>query len=280
MMDDIRGYLESVFSKLPQTPEAYRAKDELGQMMEDKYAELLAQGMSEKEAAKATIDEFGNPDEVLESLGVKSQPARKRHPGRIVAVVLGVIAVCGVCWAVFWSRASTDPHAGSVDATIAEDFSSVDVSAACSDVVIESGASARVRYTGAPNTSFEYEVQDGVLRVTQKQTSSEGTQASDGIVITVVVPSTAELASIDATTQLGSVDLQGVEAARTDVSSQMGDASVSGVDLSNATLELSVDMGEITLDGSTVSSGTVVRGTGEKVLAASAQMGDVTVTAL
>lgn len=279
-MDDIRDYLESVFSKLPQTPEAHRAKDELGQMMEDKYAELLAQGMSEKEAAKATIDEFGNPDEVLESLGVKPQPARKRHPGRIVAVVLSVIAVCCVCWAVFWSRAEADPHAGNVDATITEDFSSVDVSAACGDVVLKSGDVARVSYSGAPNTSFEYEVQDGVLHVTQTQTSSAGTQASDGIVITVVVPSTAELASIDATTQLGSVDLQGVEAARTDVSSQMGDASVSGVDLSNATLGLSVDMGEITLDGSTVSSGTVVRGTGEKVLAVSAQMGDVTVTAL
>jgi uncharacterized protein YjbI with pentapeptide repeats len=123
-------------------------------------------------------------------------------------------------------------------------------------------------------------VQDGVLRVTQKQTSNVGVQASDGIVITVVVPTTVELASVDATTGLGSVDLQGVEAARADVSSQMGDASVSGVDLSNATLGLSVDMGEITLDGSTVSSGTVVRGTGEKALAVSAQMGDVTVTAL
>ena len=95
-----------------------------------------------------------------------------------------------------------------------------------------------------------------------------------------MVPSTAELASVDATTQFGSVDLQDVEAARTNVSPQMGDASVSGVDLSNATLELFVDMGQITLDGSAVSSGTVVRGTGEKVLAASAQMGDVNVTAL
>ena len=39
-----------------------------------------------------------------------------------MAVVLGVIAVCCVCWAVFWGRAGEDPHAGSVDATIAEDF--------------------------------------------------------------------------------------------------------------------------------------------------------------
>ncbi|MCI2184608.1 MAG: DUF4097 domain-containing protein [Olsenella sp.] len=280
MMDDIRDYLESVFSKLPQTPEAHRAKDELGQMMEDKYAELLAQGMSEKDAAEATIAEFGNPDEVLESLGVKPQQGRKRHPGRVIAAVLGVIALCCVCWVVFWGRAEADPHAGSVDATIAEDFSSVDVHAACADVVLKSGDVTQVSYSGAANTSFEYEVQDGVLRVTQQQTSNVGVQASDGIVITVVVPTTVELASVGATSDLGSVDLQGVEAARTDVSSQMGDVSVSGIDLSSATLELFVDMGQITLDGSAVSPGTVVRGTGEKVLAASAQMGDVNVTAL
>lgn len=279
-MDDIRDYLGSVFSKLPQTPEAHRAKDELGQMMEDKYAELLAQGMSEKDAAEATIAEFGNPDEVLESLGVKPQQGRKRHPGRVIAAVLGVIALCCVCWVVFWGRAEADPHAGSVDATIAEDFSSVDVSAVCSDVVVKSGASAQVSYTGAANTSFEYEVQDGVLRVTQQQTSNVGVQASDGIVITVVVPTTVELASVGATSDLGSVDLQGVEAARTDVSSRMGDVSVSGVDLSSATLELFVDMGQITLDGSAVSPGTVVRGTGERIVDASAEMGDVTVTAL
>ena len=71
-----------------------------------------------------------------------------------------------------------------------------------------------------------------------------------------------------------------MEAARTDVSSQMGDVSVSGIDLSNATLRLSVDMGEIILDGNEVSPGTVVRGTGEKIIDASAEMGDVTVTAL
>ena len=279
-MDDIRDYLESVFSKLPQTPEAHRAKDELGQMMEDKYAELLAQGMPEKDAAKATIAEFGNPDEVLESLGVTPQPARKWHLGRIVAVVLGVIAVCCVCWVAFWGRAEADPHAGNVDATIGENFSSVDVSAACGDVVIKSGDVARVSYSGAANTSFEYEVQDGVLHVTQKMTSTSGTQSSNGITVAVVVPPEIELAEINASSKLGDVALQGVSAARTTVSSQMGDVDVSDVDLSNATLKLSVDMGEIILDGNEVSPGTVIRGTGERIVDVSAEMGDVTVTAL
>ena len=36
-METIRNYLESMFANLPGTPEVRRAKDELWQMMEDKY---------------------------------------------------------------------------------------------------------------------------------------------------------------------------------------------------------------------------------------------------
>lgn len=115
---------------------------------------------------------------------------------------------------------------------------------------------------------------DGVLHVSQKQTSS------DGITITVMAPTGIEIASIDASSQMNDVNLQGVSSARTSVSSQMDDVDVNDIDLSNATLELSVEMGEVALDGDEVQSGTVARGTGEKVIEASAEMGDVTVTAL
>ena len=39
-METIRNYLETMFLKLPNTPEVYKAKNELWQMMEDKYTEL------------------------------------------------------------------------------------------------------------------------------------------------------------------------------------------------------------------------------------------------
>ncbi|WP_130812920.1 hypothetical protein [Olsenella sp. Marseille-P4559] len=110
--------------------------------------------------------------------------------------------------------------------------------------------------------------------MSQKQTSS------DGITITVMAPTGIELASIDASSQMNDVNLQGVSSARTSVSSQMDDVDVNDIDLSNATLELSVEMGEAALGGDEVQSGTVARGTGEKVIEASAEMGDVTVTAL
>ncbi|MCH4193580.1 MAG: permease prefix domain 1-containing protein [Butyrivibrio sp.] len=69
-METIRNYLENMFAGLPNTPEVLKAKDELGQMMEDKYAELIAEGKAENEAIGIVISEFGNLDELAETLGL------------------------------------------------------------------------------------------------------------------------------------------------------------------------------------------------------------------
>lgn len=74
-MEDISKYLDNLFAQLPNTPEARHAREELGQMMEDRYAELCAKGMGEKDAASAAIAEFGSLEEVRESLGLGAQPA-------------------------------------------------------------------------------------------------------------------------------------------------------------------------------------------------------------
>ena len=63
-METIRNYLETMFLKLPNTPEVYKAKNELWQMMEDKYTELKEEGKSENEAVGIVISEFGNLDEL------------------------------------------------------------------------------------------------------------------------------------------------------------------------------------------------------------------------
>ena len=70
-METIRNYLESMFANLPNTPEVLRAKDELLQMMEDKYDELMASGQSENEAVGTVISEFGNLDELADDLGIR-----------------------------------------------------------------------------------------------------------------------------------------------------------------------------------------------------------------
>lgn len=70
-METIRQYLETMFASLPDIPEVRRAKEELLQMMEDKYNELLAEGKSDNEAVGTVIAEFGNLDEIAEELGIR-----------------------------------------------------------------------------------------------------------------------------------------------------------------------------------------------------------------
>ena len=69
-METIRNYLESMFANLPGTPEVRKAKDELWQMMEDKYTELKNEGKTENEAIGIVISEFGNLDELARDLGI------------------------------------------------------------------------------------------------------------------------------------------------------------------------------------------------------------------
>lgn len=86
-METIKNYLETMFQNLPNTPEVRKAKIELGQMMEDKYTELLQEGKSENEAIGIVISEFGNLEELAESLGIKEVvKEEKETPRRIVTL--------------------------------------------------------------------------------------------------------------------------------------------------------------------------------------------------
>ena len=69
-METIRNYLENMFAALPCSDEVLKAKEELSQMMEDKYNELIEEGKSENEAVGIVISEFGNLEEIAEELGL------------------------------------------------------------------------------------------------------------------------------------------------------------------------------------------------------------------
>lgn len=71
-METLRNYLESMFKRYPDTPEAEKAKAELWQMMEDKFNELTAEGKKENEAVGIVIAEFGDLEEVADSLGIST----------------------------------------------------------------------------------------------------------------------------------------------------------------------------------------------------------------
>lgn len=68
-METIRNYLETMFSRLPDTPEFFRLKEEMLGNMEEKYQELKAEGKSENEAVGTVIGEFGNIEELLLEMG-------------------------------------------------------------------------------------------------------------------------------------------------------------------------------------------------------------------
>lgn len=68
-MDTILSYLETMFSKIPNTPETERIKQDLQLNMEEKYEELIAAGKTENEAVGTVISEFGNIDELMTELG-------------------------------------------------------------------------------------------------------------------------------------------------------------------------------------------------------------------
>lgn len=70
-MNTIHNYLESMFSGLPNTPDVIKAKCELGQMMEDRYNELIGDGKSESEAVAGVISEFGNLEDLGDALGIR-----------------------------------------------------------------------------------------------------------------------------------------------------------------------------------------------------------------
>lgn len=71
-METIRNYLNTMFAGLPDTPEVRRAYEELAAMMEDKYTELKEEGRSENEAVGTVISEFGNLEELAQTLGIEN----------------------------------------------------------------------------------------------------------------------------------------------------------------------------------------------------------------
>ena len=85
-METIRNYLESMFAGLPNTAEVIKAKDELQQMMEDKYNELISEGKNENEAVGTVIAQFGNLDDLSETLGISEQMRAEEKTGKFMTL--------------------------------------------------------------------------------------------------------------------------------------------------------------------------------------------------
>ena len=62
-MDTISNYVDSVFEKLPNTPELLEQKQAMLTKMQDKYNQLKAEGKSEHEAISSALAAHGNIDD-------------------------------------------------------------------------------------------------------------------------------------------------------------------------------------------------------------------------
>lgn len=72
-MDTIQTYLESVFINLPKTDEMNQLKQDVLSNMEDRYAELIDNGVNKNEAIGTVISEFGNTDELIDELSIEQE---------------------------------------------------------------------------------------------------------------------------------------------------------------------------------------------------------------
>ncbi len=77
-METIWSYLDNMFFHLPKTTEVLRAKEDLAEMMEDKYNELIAEGKMQNEAIGIVISEFGNIQELLDELELSEESDEKQ----------------------------------------------------------------------------------------------------------------------------------------------------------------------------------------------------------
>ena len=73
-MDTISNYVDSVFEKLPNTPELLEQKQAMLTKMQDKYQQLKAEGKSEHEAISTAIAAHGNIDDYTVS-DIPTSPA-------------------------------------------------------------------------------------------------------------------------------------------------------------------------------------------------------------
>lgn len=71
-MNQIRNYIEVMFSSLPNTKEVVEMKLNMLENMEEKFHELIKDGKNENEAVGIILADFGSMEELKEELGISN----------------------------------------------------------------------------------------------------------------------------------------------------------------------------------------------------------------
>lgn len=93
MNEKIRKEVNILFEHAPNTKRANDLKDEIISNAEDKYEDLLKQGIKEEEALSTVIKEIGDVDELIEELN-KNNPIHNGYTQEIRKKTGLVVSIC------------------------------------------------------------------------------------------------------------------------------------------------------------------------------------------
>jgi hypothetical protein len=177
---------------------------------------------------------------------VPEQKSGKSHKaGKVALVILGIIVLCAAVnsvLSIFLNKT------GSATGGALDTFDKIYVDTNVIDVSIVPGDSYSYSLSTSKNLHTTVEVSDGTLRVSQTGYNSFfnfGFNAS--CKVTIVVPDGVEISVIDITSDVGDINISGINATRATIDTNVGD-----VDLSSMTfkqMNISADVGDIKLSG-------------------------------
>lgn len=78
-METIRSYIEEMFKGLPKTKEVVEMRLNIQDHMEEKFQELVKEGIREADASKQVINEFGDMEEIMKELNLQQEDYMKNY---------------------------------------------------------------------------------------------------------------------------------------------------------------------------------------------------------
>ncbi len=202
-MEIIKNYLESMFANLPNTSEIIKAKQELYSMMEDKYTELKDEGKADNEAVAIVISEFGNLDELSETLGIQNaiteQPDISRRPVSKVDAfefirenekhkfTVGIAVLLFITCAVGPILGSSDLHHGSnISELIGLVYMFASIATGVGLIIYSSVNMKKWDYLMGEPCSIDYATADEIHRADQDDRPSRALRLTIGIILCIL----------------------------------------------------------------------------------------------
>lgn len=93
MNDEIRNYIEKLFAEAPRTKAAYELKEELYANSNERYYDLLKDGVAEDEAMEIVIHSIGDVDQLFAGLEERDRTGNPDEPVTKRVALLRAVAI-------------------------------------------------------------------------------------------------------------------------------------------------------------------------------------------